>query len=88
MNGRHLWSSLAEKKGRLGCWGLLVRVFAFVDTLRWPCWSDSIRVRLKLVFITFSMVTSSDVVENSLPQSTSPALRQKKMLKSFKAGCS
>ena len=88
MNGRHLWSSLAEKKGRLGCWGLLVRVFAFVDALRWPCWSDSIRVRLRLVFITFSMVTSSDVVENSLPQSTSPALRQKKMLKSFKAGCS
>ena len=40
--------------------------------------TDSIRVGLKLVFITFSMVTSSDVVENSLPQSTSPALRQKK----------
>ena len=78
MNGRHLWSSLAEKRGRVGCWGLLVRVFAFVDALRWPCWSDPIRVRLRLVFITFSMVTSSDVVENSLPQSTSPALRQKK----------
>ena len=30
-----LRNSLAETKGRLGCWGLLIRVSAFVDTLRW-----------------------------------------------------
>ena len=40
----NLRSSLAETKGRLGCWGLLIRVSAFVDALRWSwywyTWSD------------------------------------------------